>query len=99
MKSKAGLLKDLSTSYPASAVHLDCEYILTGPSSSQTAHSSQKHPVHYCMFPSVRRGPIKHLVSTQLEGYLELHFVKSIYRERAVIQYACRFAKCIHPGH
>lgn len=32
------------------------------------AHSSQRLPVHYCMFPSLFHGPVKHLVSTETWG-------------------------------
>ncbi len=80
----------LSTSYSVLLVHLFSEHILRG---------TQFFPDHYCMFPSVRCGPIKHLVCTQLQGSLEVQFLKSIYIEGAVIQFVCRFAKCIHPGH
>lgn len=64
----------------------------TGPSSSQTAHSSQ-HPVHYCMFPFLLCGP-QNIWS--VHNLREVHFVKSIYRETAVCIEVCQIN---HSGH
>lgn len=48
----------------------------------------QKHTVHYCVFPSVQRGPGKHLVSARLEGCVQVQSVKPIFRLRAVTWFA-----------
>lgn len=69
--------------------------------STQNLALLRRHTVHIMFITACSHlCSVAHKASGQYTTWgTEVHFVKSIYRERAVIQYVLRFAKCIHPGH